>query len=115
MAKFTLEESRRAGPVLVVELRGRLVMGDGDQELDAALQVLIGRGERALLLDCANVPAIDSQGIRSLVRNAVSLHNRGGQLKLLNLTPRVRSVLEVTRLLNVIEAFDDEEAALRSF
>jgi len=115
MAKFTLEEHRRVGPVLVVGLTGRLVMGDGDEKLDAALQVLINRGERALLLDCADVSAIDSQGIRALVRNTVSLHNRGGHLKLLRLTPRVRTVLEGTRLLSVIEAFEDEDAALRSF
>jgi anti-sigma B factor antagonist len=115
MAKFTVEESRRAGPVLVVELRGRLAMGEGEEKLNAALQDLIGRGERALLLDCAKVTAIDSQGIRALVRNIVSLQNRGGQLKLLRLTRRVRTVLEVTRLLNVIEAFDDEGAARRSF
>lgn len=115
MPKFTVEESRRAGPVLVVALRGRLVMGEGEEKLDAALQDLIGRGERALLLDCAHVTAIDSQGIRALVRNTVSLQNRGGQLKLLRVTRRVRTVLEVTRLLNVIEAFDDEDAALRSF
>jgi anti-sigma B factor antagonist len=115
MAKFTLEEHRRVGPVLVLGLTGRLVMGDGDEKLDAALQVLINRGERALLLDCAEVSAIDSQGIKALVRNTVSLWNRGGQLKLLRLAPRVRTVLEVTRLLSVIEAFDDEDAALRSF
>lgn len=112
---FNAAEVRHAGPVLLVKLKGRLVMGEGDRRLDEFLQGLIARGERALLLDCAEVPAIDSQGIKSLVRAAVSVQNKGGVLKLLTLTPRVRMVLEVTRLLGVIEAFDDEEAALRSF
>lgn len=112
---FSATEIRRAGPVLLVKLTGRLVMGEGERKLDEFLQGLIARGERALLLDCAEVPAIDSQGIKSLARAVVSLQNKGGVLKLLALTPRVRMVLDVTRLLGVIEVFDDEEAALRSF
>jgi anti-sigma B factor antagonist len=113
--KFKVEESRRVGSVQVLTLSGRLVFGDGAEALDASLQNLIARGERALLLDCSGVTAIDSEGICPLVRNAVSLHKRGGHLKLLKLSPHVRLVLEVTRLLTVIEAFDDEQAALHSF
>lgn len=112
---FTVKEERREGPVLVVVLDGRLIYGDGDQKLMDFIQGLINRGERALLLDCAGVPSIDSQGIKALVRSVVSMHKREGALKLVHLSPHVRMVLEVTRLLTVIEAFDDEEAALRSF
>lgn len=111
---FEVKERRRAGSVLVLELAGRLTMG-ANEELDTALQGLIAQGERALLLDCAGIPLIDSQGIQSLVRGVTSMENRGGKLKLLKLTPRVREVLDLTRLLSVVEAFEDEEAALRTF
>lgn len=112
---FEFKERRRAGPVLVLELAGRLTMGEGSEKLDEVLQALIAKGERAVVLDLARVPLIDSQGIQSLVRGVTSMANRGGKLKLLQLTPRVREVLDLTRLLTVIEAFDNEEAALRSF
>lgn len=112
---FTISERRRVGSLVILELNGRLVMGEGSEMLDAELQRRITVGERALLLDLAAVSAIDSQGIKSLVRAAISLQTRAGKLKLLNLRPRVRDVLEFTRLLTVIESFDNEEAAVQSF
>jgi anti-sigma B factor antagonist len=112
---FDAKEGPRIGSVLLVELSGRLVFGDGEHGLDEFLQKLIARGERALLLDFASVPAIDSEGIKVLFRNLTSMEKRGGGIKLMNLTPRVRLVLEVTRLLSIIETFDDQEAAVRSF
>lgn len=112
---FTISERRRVGPLVILELNGRMVMGEGSDLLDTELQRRIAIGERALLLDCAAVPAIDSQGIKSLVRAAISLQSHAGKLKLLNLRPRVRDVLELTRLLTVIESFDNEEAAVESF
>jgi anti-sigma B factor antagonist len=112
---FLVKESERAGPVQILELTGRLALGDGAEKLNQSLQGLIARGERNLLLDCAGVEALDSEGIRVLLRAVVSLRSRGGGLKLMKLTPQVRWVLEVTRLLTVIETFDDEQAALRSF
>lgn len=111
---FAVKE-RRSGPVVILELSGRLTMGEATDKVDAALRKLIDAGERALLLDCAGVPVVDSQGIKSLVWGLTSLQKRGGRLKLLRITPRVREVLDMTRLLTVIETFDDEAAALGSF
>ncbi|MBI4467670.1 MAG: STAS domain-containing protein [Acidobacteria bacterium] len=111
---FSLKE-RRSGPVLILELAGRLTMGEGTDKLDATLQKLIAAGERQLLLDCAGVSSIDSQGIKSIVWGVTSVGKRGGKLKLLKVSSRVREVLDITRLLTVIEAFDDEAAAMRSF
>lgn len=107
-------KKRHAGSITVLELSGRLTMG-GSDALDETLQSLIADGHLALLLDCNQVSAIDSQGIKALVRGAVSIEQRGGKLKLLKPAPRVRKVLEITRLLTVIETFDDEVAALESF
>lgn len=111
----TVVKECRTGSVTILELSGRLHVGAAAEELDERLQKLITDGRTALLLDCGQVSAIDSQGIKTLVRGVISAQKRGGKLKLLKLTPRVREVLNITRLLTVIESFDDEETALRSF
>lgn len=113
--EFSVKERSRSGPVVVLELSGRLTWGEGSEKLDETLQRLIKGGEPALLLDCAGVSGIDSQGIKSLVRAVVSAHNVKGELKLLKLSQRMRAALEITRLLTVIEHFEDEAAAVRSF
>ncbi len=112
---FVITEREHIGPVVLVEMSGRLVMGEGSDTLEEELQRRIAAGERALLLDCAGVSVIDSQGLKALVRGVISIRKAGGQLKLLNVAPRVHEVLELTRLLTVIETFDDREGALRSF
>lgn len=108
-------KEHQAGSVTVLELSRRLTMGSGSEALDEKLQSLIADGRLALLLDCSQVSTIDSRGIRVLVRGVTSIEKRGGKLKLLKVPRRVREVLDVTRLLTVIETFDDEHAALRSF
>ena len=105
----------RIGAVTVLELSGRLYVGAAVEELDQRLQHLIAEGHLALLLDCGQMTGIDSQGIKTVVRAVISIQRRGGKLKLLNLAPRVREVLHITRLLTVIESFDDEQIALSSF
>lgn len=106
---------RKAGAVTVLELTGRLTLGEGSDPLDEKLQRLIAAGCRAVLLDCRRVSAIDSRGIKALVRALTSMQRSGGQLKLLQPGTRVREVLEMTRLHTVIETFDDEPQALESF
>ena len=108
-------KERQAGSVTILELRGRLHIGAAVEELDQKLQRLVAEGRTALLLDCSQVAGIDSRGIKTLVRGVISAQRRGGKLKLLKLTPRVREVLNITRLLTVIESFDDEQTALSSF
>lgn len=108
-------KERQAGSVTVLEVCGRLTVGQGSEVLEEKLQDLIAAGQRYLLLDCSRATAIDSHGIKALVRGLTSAEKRGGKLKLLKLTPRVREPLDITRLLTVIDAFDDEETALRSF
>ncbi len=112
---FIIEERERKGKVVIVELSGRLTMGDGSNSVGEFLQTLVAQGDHAVLLDMAGVPLLDSRGIQANVHGHTSLRKRGGQLKLLNLTPRVRQVLDYTRLLTVFEVFDDEAAAVKSF
>jgi anti-sigma B factor antagonist len=106
---------RQVGPVTILELSGRLALGEGSTALNEKLQSLIGEGRVNMLLECSRVTALDSQGISALVRGIISTQKRGGKLKLLRVAPRVRHVLEVTRLLSVIESFEDEAKALASY
>lgn len=110
-----INHERQAGSVTILELSGRLFIGEASDQLDQKLQDLMSAGRANLLLDCSHVGGIDSQGIKSLVRGVISAQKRGGQLKLLKLSHRVKEVLQITRLLTVIESFDDEVAALQSF
>ncbi len=106
---------RQVGPVTILALSGRLFLGPASEELDAKLQSLLSSGQNQLLLDCSDVTGIDSQGIKSLIRGVISAQKRGGHLKLMKISHRLREVLIITHLLTVIEAFDSEEAALASF
>jgi anti-sigma B factor antagonist len=110
-----ITKERQAGQVTVIELSGRLSLSPELDALDERLQALMGAGQLDFLIDCSRVTAIDSQGIKTLVRGVISSGKRGGKFKLLKISRRVREVLNLTRLLAVVEVFDDEEAALRSF
>ena len=114
MKPLTITE-REVGAIKVVSLKGRIVLGEGSQTLNNLLQGLIGEGHIHLLLDCSETEAIDSQGISALVRGVISASQRGGRVKMLRPSSRVRTLLEITHLNKVIEVFDDEVAALASF
>jgi anti-anti-sigma factor len=105
---------RTVGPITLLELSERLTI-ENVPELRDKLQDLAGQGCRFFLLDCGQITFIDSQGIGGLVRNWLSLKTRGGKLKLLNPSVRLREVMQIVRLDKVIECFDDIELALRGF
>lgn len=106
---------RQAGAEIILALSGRLYLGEACEDLDEKLQSLFISRKVNLILDCSGVTGIDSQGIKVLVRGVISAHTRGGKLALLRISNRVRDVLTITRLLSVIESFDDEQSALASF
>ncbi len=107
--------SRQVGGVTVVDLSGRIVLGDGSSILRDTLKDLAGRGQKQILLNLADVSYIDSSGLGALVSGYTSLKGQQGQVKLLNLTTKVRDLLQITKLLTVFEVFNDEAAAVRSF
>lgn len=113
-SEFEIKE-RQVGEVTVLELKGRVALGKGAPALNDKLQTLIDLGRIKLLLQCSEVTILDSQGISSLVRGVISTRKRGGQLKLLKLSPRAHRVLEITHLLTFIQSFEDEAEALASF
>ena len=108
-------KERQLGKVTLLELSGRLALGEGSTGLHERINAHFEAGRVNLLLECSQVTALDSQGISALVRGVISAGKRGGQFKILKPSPRVRQILEVTRLFKVIETFDDEAKALASF
>ena len=107
-------KSRDLGDITVLELKGSLLLDQGAATLDETIQKLATAGCKAILLETSNVSFIDSEGLRVLVRSVASLERRGGCLRLLRLSPRVRQILEATRLVDAIGCFDDEATALQT-
>jgi anti-sigma B factor antagonist len=101
--------------VVVVDLSGRITLGDGSGTVRQTVKGLIGQGHKKVLLNLQEVTYIDSAGMGELVGSFATVTNQGGQIKLLNAHHKVRDVLQVTKLYTVFESFSDEASALRSF
>jgi len=106
--------ARRLDDVVILDLSGRITMGEGTLIIRENIQKLLNAGDRKFLLNLADVDYIDSSGLGELVTSFTTVRNQSGQLKLLNLTRRVQDLLQITKLLTVFEAFDDETEALKS-
>ena len=106
---------RRLDDVVILDLSGRITMGEGTLILRDHIQKLLNGGDRKFLLNLSDVDYIDSSGLGELVSSFTTVRNNGGQLKLLNLTRRVHDLLQITKLLTVFETYDNEQAALASF
>ncbi len=106
---------RDAGQVTVVDLSGRIVLGDGSALLRKTIRALLAEQRNMILLNLADVDYIDSSGIGELVSGYTAVRNQSGELKLLHLTKKVRDLLQITRLYTVFDVFTDESTALRSF
>lgn len=107
--------TRQVGDVSVLDVAGRITLGEGSSTLRESLRTLTSVRDAKILLNLEEVTYIDSSGIGELVSGFTNLQEQGGQLKLLNLTKRVRDLLQITKLYTVFEVFDDEAAAIRSF
>ncbi len=107
--------SREVGGVTVVDLSGRIVLGEGSDILRTAFSDLVSQGRRKILLNLADINYIDSSGLGALVSGYTTLRGQQGQVKLLNLTKKVHDLLQITKLLTVFEVFEDENTALKSF
>jgi len=106
---------RRHDDVVILDIEGKILLGEGDVQLREAIRRLLQSGVRKILLNLANVPYMDSAGLGELVRAYTTVRREGGELKLLNLTARIQDLLTITKLISVFESFDSEEEALKSF
>ena len=107
-------KSRRLDDVVILDLSGRITMGEGTLILRDQIQKLLSAGDRKFLLNLEDVNYIDSSGLGELVTSFTTVRNQGGLLKLLNLTRRVQDLLQITKLLTVFETFNSEAEALKT-
>ena len=106
---------RRIGAVTVLDVDGRITEEDGAETLREAVQCLVSQGRMQLVVNCQSVPYIDSTALGEIVRAYTTVTRRGGVLNRLALTPRVRHLLGMTRLLSVFELFETEALVVESF
>jgi anti-sigma B factor antagonist len=111
---MTIEE-RTAGDVTLLDLRGKMTLGEGDEILKDKINSLVLQGRKNLVLNFAEVPYIDSAGLGQVVGAYTTVSRQGGSLKLLNLTKKITDLLAITKLLTVFETHDNEADAVRSF
>jgi anti-sigma B factor antagonist len=114
MAELNISE-RQAGDVTVLDLSGKITIGEGSVSLRSAIRRLIEEGKKKILLNLAQVGYVDSSGIGELVSSYTTIGRENGQLKLLNLTQKIQDLLAITKLLTVFDTYDDEQTALNSF
>ena len=107
--------TRQVGDVTVIDVAGRITLGEGSSALREAMKDLVTKGQKKILLNLGDVSYIDSSGIGELVSGFTTVTNSGGSLKLLNLNKRVKDLLQITKLYTVFEVHEDEAAAIRSF
>ena len=108
-------EERDNGGVMILDLNGKLTIGEGDELLKDKVNSLIQQGHPKLLLNLEGVPYVDSAGLGEIVRTYTTVSRQGGKLKLLNLTKRIEDLLAITKLLTVFETFESEQEAVKSF
>ncbi|HJR07781.1 MAG TPA: STAS domain-containing protein [Pyrinomonadaceae bacterium] len=114
MAELNINE-RQAGDVTVLDMSGKITIGEGSVALRSAIRKLIEEGKKKILLNLAQVSYVDSSGIGEFVASFTAIGREGGQLKLLNLTQKIQDLLAITKLLTVFDTYDDESSALNSF
>jgi anti-sigma B factor antagonist len=114
MADINISE-RQAGDVTVLDLSGKVTIGEGSVALRNAIRRLLGEGKNKILLNLGGVGYIDSSGIGEIVSSFTAVNKEGGTLKLLNLTQKIQDLLAITKLLTVFDVFDSEAEALSSF
>jgi len=106
---------RRMGNVTVLDLKGRVRIGGGTVSLHKSIRCLVAEGKTEILLNLAGVTHIDSSGLGELISSHVTVNDKGGQIKLINLTESLRELMIITKLLTVFDVYDDEPEALLSF
>jgi anti-sigma B factor antagonist len=107
--------TRQVNGITIVDLSGRITLGEGSVLLRDVVRDLVTKGQRKILLNLGDVTYIDSSGIGELVSAFTTVRNQGGELKLLNLTKKVHDLLQITKLYTVFDVRDDEASAVAAF
>jgi anti-sigma B factor antagonist len=108
-------EERAVSGVTILDLHGKMLIGEGDELLREKINQLVENGTERIVLNLAEVPYVDSAGLGEIVRCYTTVSRKNGKLKLLHLTKRIHDLLSITKLLTVFETYDSEEDAVKSF
>ena len=108
-------EERNVSGITVLDLKGKMLIGEGDELLREKINGLVEDGKSKILLNLAEVPYVDSAGLGEIVRCYTTVSRKEGVLKLLSLTKRLHDLLSITKLLTVFETYDSEEEAVKSY
>lgn len=108
-------DSRAVNGITIFDMNGRITLGEDTLAFRSAIGSLVAEGRKMILLNLHDVPYIDSSGLGELVAAFTRVRDSGGELKLLNLSPKIRTLLEITRLYTLFDVQDDETAAIKSF
>ncbi len=111
---MTIQE-RAVGSITILDLSGKLVLGDGDTLLKDKIHSLVFQGRKQIILNMGGVNYMDSSGLGALVASSVTAKNNSGQIKLVSLTKRLQDLLAIAKLLTVFECYDSEAEAINSF
>ena len=107
--------ARSQNDVTILDMKGRLVLGDETQTLKGYIDDLIEAGQLKIILNLGQVPYMDSGGLGELIRTLAAVKRRQGGLKLTNVTAKITDLLVITKLLTVFDVYDTEDAAIKSF
>jgi anti-sigma B factor antagonist len=107
--------TRHVSDVTIVDIAGRVVLGQESATLRSLVSELLDNGHKKLVFNLGDVNYIDSSGLGHLISAYTTVRNRGGELKLLNLTKNVHNIMQMTKLYTIFDVTDNEEAAVRSF
>ena len=108
-------KERVVGGVSILDLSGKVVLGEGDMQVKERIKDLLKDGQRKILLNLAEVNYIDSAGLGALISSYTTARRDGGSLKLVNLTKRIKDLLAITKLITVFETFENESEAIASY
>jgi anti-sigma B factor antagonist len=114
MAELNISE-RQAGDVTILDLNGKVTIGEGSVALRTIIRRLLGEGKKNILLNLGGVGYVDSSGIGELVSSFTAVQKEGGSLKMLNLTQKIQDLLAITKLLTVFDVYENEGDALAGF
>jgi len=107
--------TRKTGNVVIIDIEGKVVLGEGDVEVKKTVDDLLNRGNKKFILNLAKVPYLDSAGLGEIIRCYTTLRKSGGNFKLLSPNRRIVDLLTITKLLDVFDSYDNESAAVASF
>ena len=108
-------EERAVEGVTILDLQGKMLIGEGDELLREKINSLVENGTEKIVLNLGDVPYVDSAGLGEIVRCYTTVSRKNGELKLLNLTKRIHDLLSITKLLTVFDTYDTESEAVASF